>query len=249
MNLGIKGIITKPHYYLQAEGHLPPNEPEDSKLKIEFRTQIERLRSKLQQIAGADALIKFDRDRQGEAYTTCRPNEDGGDGDGDGGGGGVATAFAGRCLWCCHCPCILHDFSPCVCRTSRISNEQLAHELLLDPNYKLDYNNHGDTTNTALHRIRESFELAFWSSLADDFRLDPPCYFRALRVLAEIRDGISELATRGSEINHRITQVLDIDFIKQQIDNRAFDLQACKNTVLAVIDIIKDMQVNDSHLL
>ena len=43
----------------QAEEHLPPNEPEDSKLKIEFRTQIARLRSKLTQIAGSDALAEF----------------------------------------------------------------------------------------------------------------------------------------------------------------------------------------------
>lgn len=45
-----------------AESNLPRNEPEDSKLKIEFRTQIERLRSKLSQIGGHEALLKFDED-------------------------------------------------------------------------------------------------------------------------------------------------------------------------------------------
>jgi hypothetical protein len=44
----------------QAEGHLPPDEPGNSKLRAEFRTQITRLRSKLQQIAGDGELTKFD---------------------------------------------------------------------------------------------------------------------------------------------------------------------------------------------
>ena len=44
----------------QAEEHLPPEDPEDSKLKVEFKTQIERLRSKLELIAGKDALAQFD---------------------------------------------------------------------------------------------------------------------------------------------------------------------------------------------
>ena len=40
----------------QAEHHLPPDEPEDSTFKIEFRTQIERLCSKLLQIGGQEEL-------------------------------------------------------------------------------------------------------------------------------------------------------------------------------------------------
>ena len=42
---------------------LPPDEPDESRLKIEFSTQIVRLRSKLQQIAGADAVSEFDQHR------------------------------------------------------------------------------------------------------------------------------------------------------------------------------------------
>jgi hypothetical protein len=44
----------------QAREHLPHDEPEDSKLKIEFRTQIKRLWSKLQQIGEVDALAEVD---------------------------------------------------------------------------------------------------------------------------------------------------------------------------------------------
>jgi hypothetical protein len=40
----------------QARKQLPPDEPEDSQLNTEFRTQICRLRQKLQQIVGVNAL-------------------------------------------------------------------------------------------------------------------------------------------------------------------------------------------------
>ena len=48
----------------QALKHLPPDEPEDSKLnlKMEFNSIIPRLRSKLQQVAGINALKAFDEE-------------------------------------------------------------------------------------------------------------------------------------------------------------------------------------------
>ena len=47
----------------QGQAYLPPDEPEDSRLKVEFRTQIARLREKLQQIAGEQGLAEFDATR------------------------------------------------------------------------------------------------------------------------------------------------------------------------------------------
>jgi hypothetical protein len=106
-----------------AEQQLPHDEPDDSKLKIEFRTQIERLRGKLAQIAGAQELARFDADR-------IIPIHRGG----GGGGGGAYAALAGR-----------------------MTNEQLAHELLLDPAFQLDDAGTAAAENAIYHRIRESF--------------------------------------------------------------------------------------------
>ena len=114
----------------QAENHLPADEPADSKLKIEFRTQIERLRSKLQQIAGADALAQFDADRQAGR---CVTPPSGGGGNGNGGGGAYASL------------------------PGRLTNEQLAHELLFDPAFQLDDAGGCAVENPVYHRIRESF--------------------------------------------------------------------------------------------
>ncbi len=110
----------------QAREHLPHDEPDDSKLKIEFRTQIERLRSKLQQIGGVDALSQFDE--------TCKngspaipPGE-------SGGGGGMYSSLPGR-----------------------MTNEQLAHELLMDPTFQLSDTGGSECENPVFHRIRASF--------------------------------------------------------------------------------------------
>jgi hypothetical protein len=130
--------------------HLPPDEPEDSKLKVEFRTQIERLRSKLQQIAGVDALNRFDEQRR---IRPCQPPL--ASSSLGGGGGPGSSAYAAL--------------------PGRMTNEQLAHELLMDPTFQLDESGGCSTENPVFHRIRESFHQAFWDSLVDDLKLQTPC--------------------------------------------------------------------------
>jgi hypothetical protein len=107
----------------EAEQHLPSDEPEDSKLKVEFRSQIERLRSKLQQIAGVQALTDFDENRASGRAVAPMP-----------GGVGAYSALPGR-----------------------LTNEQLAHELLLDPEFQLNESGGCNIENPIYHRIRESF--------------------------------------------------------------------------------------------
>lgn len=101
----------------QADGHLASDEPEDSKLRVGFRTQITRLRLKLQQIAGAAELAKFDASGVSSVIVS--------------GGGG------------------------CVTLAGRMTNEQLAHEILMDSDFKLD--DTGSMGSLVFHRIRNSF--------------------------------------------------------------------------------------------
>ena len=202
----------------QAQEHLPPDEPEDSKLKIEFRTQIERLRSKLQQIAGKDALNQFDEQRRAGQVPGggCGWPDDGG----SGGAGGAGSAYAAL--------------------PGRMTNEQLAHELLLDPTFQLDESGGCSVENPVFHRIRESFHQAFWDSLVDDLKLAVPCYVRVLRVLAEIRDGINDLA--GSRESGSISEAVDLDFIKQQAEAGLYGWDNCKNLIAGIVHVIQRVQ-------
>ena len=192
----------------QAREHLPPDEPEDSKLSVEFRTQIERMRAKLAQIAGQGALKAFD-ERE-------RPAIGGGAGGPPGGpGGSVYGALPGR-----------------------MSNEQLAHELLLDPTFQLDESGGCDVENPVFKRIRESFHQAFWDSLVDDLNLPAPSYVRVISVLCEIRDGINDLV--GS--NSLIDEVLDMEFIRQQADAGLYTWDRCRGLVAGVVAVIQRVQ-------
>jgi hypothetical protein len=191
----------------QAETHLPPDEPEDSRLKVEFRTQIERLRSKLQQISGADALAQFDADREANVLP-------------------VAPAAAQQGGY--------------AALPGRMTNEQLAHELLLDPTFQLDESGGCGLENAVFDRIRASFHQAFWDSLADDLRLATPCYVRVLRVLAEIRDGINDLA--GNRETANLAEAVDLDLIKQQAEAGAYDWMHCRRLVRAVVEMVQRMQ-------
>ena len=108
-----------------AQGQLPRDEPEDSKLSVEFRTQIKRLRDKLSQIAGPDKLREFDNSRaEGRAIQGLpQPSE-----------GGTTNL------------------------PERVSNEDLAHQLLLDSAFRLqDDGSMSERGQNAGVRIRREF--------------------------------------------------------------------------------------------
>ncbi len=191
----------------QATHQLPSDEPEDSSLRVELRTQIARLRDKLRQIAGPDAVARFDT----EHHDLLHP--------------AVALAAPGA--------------GPAGVLGDRVSNEQLAHELLLDPGFQLT--DDGDCAeNPVAHRIRASFHRAFWDSLADDLRLSPPCYVRVLRVLREIRDGVAEVA--GGREAARIGEVVDLELIQQQADAGAWTWAGCVGLLGGVVDVVRRVQ-------
>jgi hypothetical protein len=123
----------------------------------------------------------------------------------------------------------------------RMTNEQLAHELLLDQRFQLDDAGGSEVENPACHRIRESFHKAFWDSLVDDLMLHPnPCYFRMIRVLGEIRDGIADLA--GTTTAIRIAEIIDIDFINRQVEAGAYDWSSCVRLSEAIIRVVRQIQ-------
>ena len=127
----------------QAEEHLPPAEPTDSKLRLEFRTQIDRLRTKLSQIAGPEALEQFDTQRRagqpsGSGSGGGPPGGGGGGGGssaaaGVGGSGSGSSAGVGSGAGAAGLSSGAYPSLP-----GRMTNEQLAHELLLDPTFQLD---------------------------------------------------------------------------------------------------------------
>ena len=115
-----------------AKASLPSNEPADSTINVELDNQAVRLREKLKQIAGADVLAQFDAPNLLPARNANNNH---------------------------------NNNNPSGTDVSRnpdgtISNEQLAHELLLDPCFQLTdagevvENSVADGVRCSFHRVR-----------------------------------------------------------------------------------------------
>ncbi len=63
---------------------------------------------------------------------------------------------------------------------------------------------------------------------------------RVIRVLAEIRDGINDIA--GSQEKSAINEVIDIGFIETQTEKALYDWDSCKRLVGQVLAIIQRIQ-------
>ena len=158
----------------------------------------------------------------------------------------------------------------------KTTNEQLAHELLLDSTFQLGDDGEHTVIDTSSREIRGHFHEVwfciyyrllfvwvsycfsplqqFWESVADDLRLSVPCYVRVFRVLRDIKDALCELAG-GREVSATM-ELLDVDFIKRQLKNGAFSLEDCKRLFVSVVGIIRriqapkrDAEVNDKWKL
>ena len=83
------------------------------------------------------------------------------------------------------------------------------------------------------------FVQFFYLSLVDDLTMQPPCFTRVLRVLREVRDGISDVG----EVPLEIRGVIDLQLIENQINHRVFSWTDCTNLVSCVVQIIKRVQM------
>ena len=196
----------------QAREHLSSDEQDSVALKEEFRVQIKGLRSRLANIAGADALVRFDREHGRMSTDLAKLDE--------------------------VLPTLKTSVSSELARRQRMTNEQLAHELMLDPRFQL-LDNGGAVENPVFKRINQSFHQAFWDSVVDDLKLDPPCYVRVLRVLVEVRDGISQLA--ASVESSLIAEIIDLDLMKQQA-SQGTTWESSMSFIGAIVGVILRVQ-------
>ena len=212
-----------------AEEHIPREEPEDSTIKVTFRVQIERLRSKLQQLAGHEALLQFDAQNLKTGFSAVSSS------------GVIAVNI----------PNI--DMSQSVVPNAlKVSNQQIAHELILNPSFQLS-NSHavgGALPNSSLNQcaakqIRAKFHAAFWDSLGDDMRLELPCYVRVLKVLQEIKDAMLELG--GSNFSQQVNAVMDLELIQASIAANALHWGDVVALISNAVEIIQHIQAPARH--
>jgi hypothetical protein len=73
---------------------------------------------------------------------------------------------------------------------SGMSNEQLAHEVLLNPLFTLDDKNSKTDGKLVLTKIRESVDAGVWKAMFTDLSSTPQTYAHVFTVLEEVRTSI-----------------------------------------------------------
>ncbi|OAJ36478.1 hypothetical protein BDEG_20644 [Batrachochytrium dendrobatidis JEL423] len=102
------------------------------------------------------------------------------------------------------------------------SNEQLAHELIMDPNFNLKK----PTPSPLEQRITDIARRAFFDSVRQQVA-DGDYSHHIIQIIKDIKQGLMSMVAEDSKIAAEIHSVLSFDLIQQQITHNVFDLPRC----------------------
>jgi len=190
--------------------HFVPNETNEYLLRREFKIQINHLRDKLQRVGGERALIEFDQEIR------CPPE--------------FLDVNAAETVL----PPAPAAQTESDIRFRRFTNEMLAHELLINAEFRLspDMLLPYTAVDSTSELVRISFNNAYWDDLVSDLG-DPPTYDRVFKVLSEFKDAVGDF-TGGTDA-HRLLEVLNLEEIQARIDSDTM-------TWPFIVELIKAMQ-------
>ena len=110
--------------------------------------------------------------------------------------------------------------------TRGLTNEELAHRLILDPEYLLSDSTFSTPGGGQL--FRESSN-AFWANALLEMNNNPPCYTMILRALVEVHTALTDIAPAHQR--HAIAQIVDAAYIQQQTAMDLWTWDECKQTL------------------
>ncbi|MBN3321989.1 T11L2 protein, partial [Atractosteus spatula] len=115
-----------------------------------------------------------------------------------------------------------------------LSNLSLAHEIIVNGDFHVKQ---PDLPQDSLERrVKEIVHKAFWDRLEAELSDDPPEYEYAIRLLEEIKETLLSFLNPGANrLRNLICEVLDMDLIRQQVDNEALDIRALADYVVFVM--------------
>ncbi|XP_050443731.1 T-complex protein 11-like protein 1 isoform X2 [Adelges cooleyi] len=77
-----------------------------------------------------------------------------------------------------------------------------------------------------MKQVKDTMHKAFWDLLRAQLNSDPPVYSQAMILLEEIRESLlSLLLDQHTKVKDEINNVLDVQFIQNQIDNDSLDFE------------------------
>uniref|UniRef100_A0A1B6KLL7 Uncharacterized protein n=1 Tax=Graphocephala atropunctata TaxID=36148 RepID=A0A1B6KLL7_9HEMI len=115
-----------------------------------------------------------------------------------------------------------------------MANMALAHEIAVDSNFELEKR---EPPENSLHRrVKETMLKAFWDILSLQLQEDPPNYTQGLVLLSEIKETLlTLLLPHNTKLREEIEEVLDIELIRQQVENGTLDFPYYASYVTSVM--------------
>ncbi|XP_065185332.1 T-complex protein 11-like protein 2 [Sycon ciliatum] len=117
-------------------------------------------------------------------------------------------------------------------------NLEMAHELVLDEDYKLRQPE--AAPGSLMAQVRSTMMVAFWDLLREQLKQDPPVFDQVLNLLHDVKEYLlSALPSRRVTTLHmQIDAGLDIDLIKQQMQQGILNIKSLAQFVLDVMQRI-----------
>jgi hypothetical protein len=117
-----------------------------------------------------------------------------------------------------------------------VANMYLAHEIALDPGFRLPHKNDVANKSALKGHVEEIMKKAFWDVLKSQLEESPPKYKQALSLLVEIKEDVASLLLpQHTRLRQEIDEILDLELIKQQAENGTLDFPRYAQYVLSVL--------------
>lgn len=110
----------------------------------------------------------------------------------------------------------------------------LVHEIVVDNEFRLE--RYEPPENTLHRAVKDNMHRAFWEMLRKDFSKDPPNYTHALVLLEDVKTGLFDLLLpQHTKLRQQISEILDSELIKQQVEQGVFDFKHYSQYVISVM--------------
>lgn len=122
-----------------------------------------------------------------------------------------------------------------------LSNEQLAHELMLNENFKMDIDAASPKQTQHEQKIQELCQESYWNAMQQELAMKPPVYNEAIIMLEIIKESLQEI-TENTPHRDKITAVINKQNLREQTKNNTFTWKQVADMAAAIYEIITKIQ-------
>ncbi|XP_006883800.1 PREDICTED: T-complex protein 11-like protein 1 [Elephantulus edwardii] len=115
-----------------------------------------------------------------------------------------------------------------------VANMALAHEIVVNGDFQIKPAELPE--NSLKKKVKDIVHKAFWDCLSAQLEEDPPKYNHAIKLVGEIKETLLSFLLPGhTRLRNQITEVLDLDLIKQEAENGALDISKVAEFIISMM--------------